>query len=500
MRLTRIINGVLSLACVLIAGCGSEEAGSTKQACSQSEPIELPDNPSCASLGLSAYAYKVEPVESGTYPLDGALGGTSQVTVNVEDLVFDWTATLPIDAVIVKGGPNANLYTYTPEAWSNSGAPALHAPVNPTDGLYYGLSHIELCFDYELLVYKTADTSFERAYTWTIDKTSAVTELLLSAGQAYTVPYTVTVAESHVDRDFRVRGAVSISNPAPFPATITGVVDTLEDAAVALSCSVTFPYELAPYASIGCSYDVAVPDGTARTNVVEVTTTGTVAGGSASALADFGCATMRSVDECVEVSDDHAGALGVACAGAPTVFEYTADVGPFACGEHTAVNTAAFVTSDTGATGSDSWTIPVTVPCDEGCTLTPGYWKTHSAYGPAPHDDTWALLADGADTAFYLSGMSYYQVLWTSPSGGNAYLILAHATIAAELNGLNGASLGEVSDELAEARAIFEQVTPPYVATLKGKAATELRARMLALAATLDAFNNGLIGPGHCDE
>ena len=34
-----------------------------------------------------------------------------------------------------------------------------------------------------------------------------------------------------------------------------------------------------------------------------------------------------------------------------------------------------------GDTGSASWTIDVTVPCAGGCTLTPGYWKTHSSFG-----------------------------------------------------------------------------------------------------------------------
>jgi hypothetical protein len=27
-----------------------------------------------------------------------------------------------------------------------------------------------------------------------------------------------------------------------------------------------------------------------------------------------------------------------------------------------------------------------------------------------------------------------------------------------------------------------------------------LKQRFVALAATLDAYNNGLLGPGHCDE
>ena len=43
-------------------------------------------------------------------------------------------------------------------------------------------------------------------------------------------------------------------------------------------------------------------------------------------------------------------------------------------------------------------TVDVDVPCLGGCTLTPGYWKTHSEFGPAPYDDNWANLPNGAST------------------------------------------------------------------------------------------------------
>ena len=35
---------------------------------------------------------------------------------------------------------------------------------------------------------------------------------------------------------------------------------------------------------------------------------------------------------------------------------------------------------------------------------------------------------------------------------------------------------------------------------LKGKTAKEIRAFWIGLAETLDDYNNGLTGPGHCDE
>ena len=139
----------------------------------------------------------------------------------------------------------------------------------------------------------------------------------------------------------------------------------------------------------------------------------------------------------------------------------------------------------------------VPAPCDEppGCTLTPGYWKTHSEYGPAPYDDTWAQMPNGADTPFFLSGQTYYEALWTSPSG-NAYYILAHAYIAAELNFLNGADPSAAEAAFDAATVLFSTYTPAQIAALKGN--SHVRQEFIALAGILDAYNNGLIGPGHC--
>lgn len=109
------------------------------------------------------------------------------------------------------------------------------------------------------------------------------------------------------------------------------------------------------------------------------------------------------------------------------------------------------------------------------------------------------MLPAGADTPFYLSGKTYLEVLRTPPSG-NAYYILAHAFIAAEMNRLNGASFGDAAVAWNEAKAVFEAYTPAQIAVLRGRVATELRGYLLARAMLLDAYNNGLTGPGHCDE
>lgn len=133
-------------------------------------------------------------------------------------------------------------------------------------------------------------------------------------------------------------------------------------------------------------------------------------------------------------------------------------------------------------------------PTPTGCTLTYGYWKTHSNYGPAPWDMTWSLLADGADTPFFSTGNTYYEILSMPPKKGNAYLILAHQYIAAELNGLSGASMPpEVSDAMTEAVSLLTS----YAGVLNIPDDPD-RAYAIALAEILDMYNNGYIGPGHC--
>jgi hypothetical protein len=132
-----------------------------------------------------------------------------------------------------------------------------------------------------------------------------------------------------------------------------------------------------------------------------------------------------------------------------------------------------------------------------GCTLTQGYWKTHSEYGPAPYNNTWALLANGADEPFYLSGQTWYEVFWTAPKG-NAYYNLAHQFEAAVLNVLAGASApAAVVNAILEADGLFTTYTPAQIADLKGN--DSLRQQFLSLAGTLADYNEGDIGPGHCE-
>lgn len=367
---------------------------------------------------------------------------------------------------------------------------------------------------YELSVTKDADTSFDRLWEWTVDKTADHDQLTLSPGQIFTVAYTVTVDATAADSNHAVEGNITVSNPNPMMAApLTGVSDSVQGVAATVDCPAL---SVPAGGSLICTYSAALPDGTDRTNTATATlqnrsfdpagnpTPNGTTDFSGNAAVVFGDPDNET-DECVDVDDTHVGFLGTVCAGqAPAVFDYLFDIGPFSdpedCGENLVDNTASFQTNDNGATGEDTWTVTVTVPCDQGCTLTPGYWKTHSAQGPAPFDDTWNQILPAAESSpFFLSGQTYLEVLWTPPQG-NAYYILAHAWIATELNQLNGASIpADVLDAFHQGRTVFETYTPDEVDDFKGKD-KDKRAMILGWAFLLDEYNNGITGPGHCSE
>jgi hypothetical protein len=350
----------------------------------------------------------------------------------------------------------------------------------------------------------TVNTSLKRAYDWEIAKSADQTTLTLAVGEQVSVNYTVTVSANNVDSDWAVNGAFSIYNPTDSDITALSVSDVISpDIEAAVQCNAgDTPFPVPAGWSQPCTYDVSLPDGASRTNTAMATVEmedGSTLDISRSLDFDFSDAALtEETDACVKVHDDQVGSLGTVCED--STFNYTQVIGPFdACGEYTIENVASFTTDDTATTGSASWTVTVNVPCDDGgCTLTARYWKTHSEYGPAPYDATWAELPDGADTAFFDTGKSWHRVLRTPPRRGNAYYILAHAYVAAYLNGLNGADTTVINDEMAQAEFLLDEYDgdPKPMRKIRGR----VRRRFIRLARVLNKYNRGRIGPGHCSN
>jgi hypothetical protein len=102
---------------------------------------EVAGNPTCADLGLDGDV-KLEPPLAGESTLSL---GSGSITFSIDEAqqYFGWTSTIGIDAIIAKGGPNANVYSYDPEGTWDDG---LSAPANAS-GSPAQLSHISVCFD-----------------------------------------------------------------------------------------------------------------------------------------------------------------------------------------------------------------------------------------------------------------------------------------------------------------------------------------------------------------
>ncbi|UXI66364.1 hypothetical protein [Tahibacter amnicola] len=388
---------------------------------------------------------------------------------------------------------------------------------------------------YTLSVGKSATTGWRRTWNWDLAKAyispalNADTNndqipdaLLVASGQTVMLGYTVTANATSSGSDYEVSGIITVSNNNPVrQADLINVTDTLSGAG---SLAVNCPSLVVPAGgSLVCTYSGFAPDASERTNVGQALQqnvhfaangAGTAEGSTAysgTAAVSFSANPSTETDECVSVSDGFNGqlpvTLGQACAGQlPRTFTFsgafTYEVSMPLCTTFGVRNDAFGAANDSGRTaGADATVVITNRDCTSGCTLTPGYWKTHSNYGPAPYDPAWALvLPGGANTTFFLSGKSWYQTLWTAPAG-NVYWTLSRAYIAAALNQHNGATVPTgVQAALDQASAIFAANTPAQIGTLKGNA--PLRSTIINLAATLDMYNNGLNpdGPAHCTE
>ena len=128
-----------------------------------------------------------------------------------------------------------------------------------------------------------------------------------------------------------------------------------------------------------------------------------------------------------------------------------------------------------------------TLPCNPGqnCTYTQGYWKNHS--------DVWPLQSLMLGAVSY-SESQLLQIL-NRPAQGNGLVILAHQLIAAKLNIANGADPTLVQQTEIDADSMIGGLIVPPVGT--GYLSPS---QTSALTDTLTEYNEGTIGPGHCDD
>lgn len=349
-----------------------------------------------------------------------------------------------------------------------------------------------------ITAYKTADAHWTKTFEWTIEKSVAPDSWNLETGQSGTSTYTVKVTKSAGVDLIWVDGKVCVENVSLTPTENLKVVDRLQallgDEVITLA-SVPLDMSINPVLDPGESqcYPYSIPfepvAGATYRNNARVTVTndprdpGEEMGPNEKV--DFTLPEPTVVDGSVNVDDTNGLSWLFTGSGTET---YTRT---FRCDEDEGTHDNTATIRETGQ--SDDARVTVTCkPPAEGCSLTQGYWKTHSKYdGAKKYDATWALI--GEDTAFFSSGKTWYEAISTSSAGGNAYYILAHQYIAAKLNLAGGASsTPAVTAALAGATDFFNTYTPTSMLS------DAVRAQAIADAGTLADYNEGDIGPGHC--
>lgn len=357
----------------------------------------------------------------------------------------------------------------------------------------------------------TVNTKLTKTWSWDIEKSADKQSVTLAPGETATVNYSVSVKTTgFTDSNWNVFGTAQFpAEPSILMTDIRASVLDPNTGEPGIDGTETCPGGLPQLltSSLTCQYSIDVPN--ANSGKVRVSATGLENGNIVGAFDDqpfsFASAMVNEVDECVNVSDSFAGSLGTVCAGdAPKTFTYSRTIGPFTsaeCGEHVVTNTASFITNDRQHTGSASADVKVTVVCEppSGCTRTIGYWKTHAGFGPQADVVTPLLpirlgTAGGAKSILVTSAAQAVSILSISNASNGIQKLYAQL-LGAKLNGAAGTDLSAVASTIAAADAFLATNNSASWATLTAAQ----KNTVLGWKDALDDYNNGLLGPLHCD-
>ena len=473
--------------------------------------------------------FKVDPPTAGTFYL-----GDGSITITITDTycgkLLDWEVSGPviIEEIWLKGGPGANKYIYPTTPPFFTADYGLHTPLNGDK--YFGLSHFEICWSpctpcqlvcpstpFELGCNPVPPTC-DDALAEVSDNCNGTLEKTCQAG-------IVNENGCYRSQTFTITATDDCGNPSQCDVTYTWKVDITPPT---LACPDDYDFGCNPPSTNGIPN--AIPTSVNWTDVCDgsgVTYSFTDNGpnvtdcnytlirtfyqtdecgnqGSCSVTytwkVDLQAPTIRNIPDLtlncedpiptnsVYLADDVCdGTILAEYQGNPEIPESCEGQG----GTWTRVWRAVDICGNT-ATREQLITC---LPCGV-CTYTQGYWKTHSEFGPAPYDDTWAQLPNGASTPFFNSGKNWYEVFQTpipSEQGRKQYYQLAHQYMAAYLNILRGSDDSEISAAMTWSFDGFTAWTSDVVPQNQRGTAT-------STANLLDDYNNGVIGPGHCED
>jgi hypothetical protein len=268
-------------------------------------------------------------------------------------------------------------------------------PVNASDCKYdaFKVQQGEVVHGLPLTISKDANGANDKTYAWQISKNVDKTKVTQASGNV-TFNYTVGVTHNAgTVSNVGVTGTISVFNPnvdgsnATVPVSGVTVTDKLSDNTV---CAVTGGSNVTlTQFQTDFAYSCTLSGLPGQLNNTATVTWGTQFLDNG-AILDAGTAnftfsnisfTENAIDECVNVTDTYAGALGTVCVGDanPTLFHYSRVI-PVLPGCVSYDNTATFTTNDTATTGSASKTVTVCGPINLGAH-TMGFWQNKNGQG-----------------------------------------------------------------------------------------------------------------------
>lgn len=258
-------------------------------------------------------------------------------------------------------------------------------------------------------VSKTAEGGYTTTYAWTIDKSVDDSTLSATSGTV-TANYTVSVGhDAGTVSGVHVDGTITVANPNP-ASLVADVTDVLSDGTV---CTVTGGDDAVllpgdnPFAYT-CSLAALPAPGLDNAATVswdaQAVGTAPLDPGSASGGVDDITFTSSDVDECADVTDTFAGALGQVCVGDdnPTTFTYPRSWTLTDPGCVSYPNTATFTTTDTGASDEDSESVQVCKTSVATGAHTIGFWTNQNGQ---------AVIKGGASTGGVCNAGTYLRTL-----------------------------------------------------------------------------------------
>ncbi len=383
---------------------------------------------------------------------------------------------------------------------------------------------------------KTATGANEHrvVYDWDLDKAASPSSLTFDGGQTKDVSYTLTATRSLTSDTTvaKVTGEICVTNGGAVTTENLTLVDQVlyktgggAFQPLAGATQTLYPAELAPGGSSCTPYEIIftpVP-GAQYKNNVDVTITnhsgslGTPKGPSPSA--DFSLPatpTLVEIDKTASLSDVLTCPTGFTCVYDPNTSSWNLLSGSqtisyvvhvtrtsATCGQSFTLNNTATLTegmtqqthTDSASVGLMTETCPTPPPGTGGsCTRTIGYWKTHPTV-TATLLPIWLGTASTGKSIQVTTSAQAVTLLNMSGQASNGINKLYAQLLGTKLSIASGAPSSSVASAITAADAFLALYNSANWNTLS----SAQKNQVLSWMTTFDQFNNGLIGPAHCN-